>query len=633
MLACLSRLRRPSSSIARLICCVAPTCPGRVVPASPLVARARSPASRDARRAERRRLSRARRLRPRVPARRHIPARSGRRRSPAHRGASARRPRGIAPRRTPGISLARPRRVLISRGSLPPGHFLLRRLRLRLGLRLRRPPLPRRGRRRGPVRARHRARAPAPRLPRRHRLRQVPRGAPRVGRGVQPQRRRGGAREARTPARVPRSAEPDRARRTRRVAGAAGGLAPELRLMDIDVPRLIRSDPDANSSLVSESDGDVLCGTVMRADLLRALAAKLPPDSLALGREVVEVEVKPAQAQRGSAMLRFADGSASSEPFDLVVGCDGIRGVVRSAIDPNAAPAKYSGVRIVFGCTAEDDAEAAMSARPEGSHRETHQWFGDGCYALAFTAGGDDDQKKQHNIAVCVADAFDPVARRRRREESGRNQQRSKDSSEPETRPGRKRGVGGIKGIVVRRVVCERRRRVFFARRVPRRSGRRGDARRVDASGVLVLAFLRRGRALPRPGPSVARRVERLRVGGRRRARHAPVSGAGREPGAAGRVVPRRAPRRGRGPRRGDKKPEIDGSTGRYRYASVAEALDAYEATRKPPTTRIALSSRLIGFVETGGGVVGLARDVAFAGLGATGVAGKIFLENAVPRL
>ena len=76
-----------------------------------------------------------------------------------------------------------------------------------------------------------------------------------------------------------------------------------------------------------------------------------------------------------------------------------------------------------------------------------------------------------------------------------------------------------------------------------------------------------------------------------------------------------------------------DGLTGRYRYASVAEALDAYEATRKPPTTRITLSSRLIGFVETGGGVVGLARDVAFAGLGATGVAGKIFLENAVPRL
>jgi 2-polyprenyl-6-methoxyphenol hydroxylase-like FAD-dependent oxidoreductase len=76
-----------------------------------------------------------------------------------------------------------------------------------------------------------------------------------------------------------------------------------------------------------------------------------------------------------------------------------------------------------------------------------------------------------------------------------------------------------------------------------------------------------------------------------------------------------------------------DGSTGRYRYASVAEALDAYEATRKPPTTRIALSSRAIGFVETGGGVVGLARDVAFAGLGATGVAGKIFLENALPRL
>jgi salicylate hydroxylase len=68
-------------------------------------------------------------------------------------------------------------------------------------------------------------------------------------------------------------------------------------------------------------------------------------------------------------------------------------------------------------------------------------------------------------------------------------------------------------------------------------------------------------------------------------------------------------------------------------YASVKEALEAYEGIRKPPTTAIMLSSRVIGFVETGQGPVGLVRDVAFAALGTAGVAGKIFLKNAVPVL
>jgi 2-polyprenyl-6-methoxyphenol hydroxylase-like FAD-dependent oxidoreductase len=64
-------------------------------------------------------------------------------------------------------------------------------------------------------------------------------------------------------------------------------------------------------------------------------------------------------------------------------------------------------------------------------------------------------------------------------------------------------------------------------------------------------------------------------------------------------------------------------------FESVKAAMDAYEATRKPSTTRIMQSSRVIGFVETGSGPVAFVRDVAFAGLGATRLVGKIFLQNA----
>jgi 2-polyprenyl-6-methoxyphenol hydroxylase-like FAD-dependent oxidoreductase len=62
-------------------------------------------------------------------------------------------------------------------------------------------------------------------------------------------------------------------------------------------------------------------------------------------------------------------------------------------------------------------------------------------------------------------------------------------------------------------------------------------------------------------------------------------------------------------------------------------ALRRYEAIRKPPTTAIMLSSRVIGFVETGSGLVAVARDAAFGVLGKLGIAGKIFLKNAVPTL
>jgi 2-polyprenyl-6-methoxyphenol hydroxylase-like FAD-dependent oxidoreductase len=138
----------------------------------------------------------------------------------------------------------------------------------------------------------------------------------------------------------------------------------------------------------------------MRADLLRALADELPAASLSLGREVAGVTAVPGGGG-GGAQLRFADGGVS-ETFDLIIGADGIKSKVREAMF-GTYDAKYSGIRIVFGCTGEGDAAAAAEARPASEHGETHQWFGDGCYTLVFTGGG--EGRKQHNIAVCIADA------------------------------------------------------------------------------------------------------------------------------------------------------------------------------------------------------------------------------------
>ena len=67
-------------------------------------------------------------------------------------------------------------------------------------------------------------------------------------------------------------------------------------------------------------------------------------------------------------------------------------------------------------------------------------------------------------------------------------------------------------------------------------------------------------------------------------------------------------------------------------YGDVKEALDASLA-RPKTADGTSQPSRLIAPRRDGGGPVALARDAAFLALGAAGVAGKIFLKNAMPVL
>lgn len=354
-------------------------------------------------------------------------------------------------------------------------------------------------------------------------------------------------------------------------------------LMRVDVPDLIRSDPTSRASLVAE-DGEPVCGTVMRADLLRALSDALPEDTLRLGREVTGA--RALDGPDGGASLVFADGS-TSDRFDLVVGADGIKSAVRASAFGDA-PAKYSGIRIVFGCTAEGDESASVSARDPAEHGEVHQWFGDGCYTLVYTAGGGETRRdaaktRQHNIAVCVSD------------------EPSTDENAEWTRAG---GNDAAKTDADAKAACLRAIDAYDmpedVRRVAERCDRFFDVgvhyhdplpRWRDASGAVVLA----GDSCHAMPPFLGQ-------------------GANQSLQDAWCLAERLS--------------KVGGA-----YGDVKEALDAYESTRKPPTEQIMLSSRLIGFVETGRGPVALARDAAFLGLGAVGVAGKIFLKNAVPVL
>lgn len=392
--------------------------------------------------------------------------------------------------------------------------------------------------------------------------------------------------------------------RTRRVGGDAAG---QLELMNIPIPELIRSDAIANETLISENDKNEMCGTVMRADLLLKLGEALPSESLKLGKKFEVVGAHKAGTRVNdltgttspAATLQFADGTYS-EPFDLVIGCDGVKSKVRAAMFGPYRP-KNSGIRIIFGCTG-DDSEghpSAEDARNVMQHGELHQWFGDGCYTLVYTAGGV-THAKQHNVAVCIADNSELEENAEwlestgiARSESNETAKTASDASNAETSKSNK-------------------------------------ARSAALSAITKYS-------MPDEVKAVAKECTRFFDVGVKY--HDPLSNWSDELGVftlAGDSCHAMPPFLGQGANQAlqdswvlAEQLSLIGDV----HSTKKEALEKYESIRKPPTTQIMLSSRVIGFVETGNGIVGNVRDVAFGVLGKLGIAGKIFLKNAVPVL
>ncbi len=67
---------------------------------------------------------------------------------------------------------------------------------------------------------------------------------------------------------------------------------------------------------------------------------------------------------------------------------------------------------------------------------------------------------------------------------------------------------------------------------------------------------------------------------------------------------------------------------------SLPKLLKEYENTRWYPTTSITLKAAFLGYLETGGeGFLSKFRDTFFKVAGKVGIARKVFLDAATPRL
>lgn len=104
-------------------------------------------------------------------------------------------------------------------------------------------------------------------------------------------------------------------------------------------------------------DGTVAL-TLKRSRLARALADEAGRRGIEVRHGARVVDVSPGV---DSAQATLADGSTLEA--DLVVGADGVHSVVRRAIDPTAAPARYVGLTNFGGITTHTPVAARLPAR------------------------------------------------------------------------------------------------------------------------------------------------------------------------------------------------------------------------------------------------------------------------------
>ena len=141
-----------------------------------------------------------------------------------------------------------------------------------------------------------------------------------------------------------------------------------------------------------DKDNNLLWISIMRGALQESLIETLPEETkndISFGKQMVGI--RSNGDVEGGSLLEFSDGSVSG-PFDLIVGCDGIKSACKEYIDTGtisadpsqregSSKAIYSGIRIKYAVR--DGKESDEGQKTSG----LTQFFGDGAYALDGTYG------------------------------------------------------------------------------------------------------------------------------------------------------------------------------------------------------------------------------------------------------
>ena len=409
--------------------------------------------------------------------------------------------------------------------------------------------------------------------------------------------------------------------------------ARQEQLLDIDVTELLeRRAP----SLLAPDGGEPLFFSIMRDSLQELLWELAQPSSTATATKLKVVSglivVSAEELEGGGAVLVCSDGQRHE--FDLVVGSDGARSVVREEIIRSQSSSSSSpvglrdtGLEIIYGVTCQDD---EFSLRP-GARGCFHQWFGDSAYALSASYGA-----RGGHIQHMVGLVLRSTAASKTTTESVKV-----DAGAGENTDWAASGVEQLSKQSIEQTVCST--TTVTREQVQELLLRAGLS--APATGLVAMVdscerFIRL-RVKDRSAPLLRWSSPRGRLAVLGDAAHpmAPFLGQGANQAIQDSYVLARTIQRVNSaldPSSTATQPPL------WMRAAAAAQIDPlpiallceYQRPRFLPTTLLSLKSNFLGQVETlGGPVGGLARDSFFRVTTALGVAQSVLLSGAIPKL